>query len=288
MKVGVALANGGARVDGGDLVRLAVRAEEAGLDSVWVMDRWLRPHAAVDMPGVPVPVVMPAESYATVFDPIELLTFIAARTSRILLGTSAINVLYHPPVLLARRLATLDQLSGGRVIAGVTSGWMAEEFAVAGVPREHRGGGLDDHLAAMRAVWGPNPVRHEGSHYSIATSDIGPKPFQDRRIPLFVGFTTEAGARRAARIGDGIHPYRNDVDGLAADLAKVRDSGKPVVLRTDVGAGIFSADPASWGEDLLRLAGLGVDHVFVQLDADADARLDLLGEALRAFRPVDQ
>jgi alkanesulfonate monooxygenase SsuD/methylene tetrahydromethanopterin reductase-like flavin-dependent oxidoreductase (luciferase family) len=115
------------------------------------------------MPGTPVPITMPPEAYATVFDPLETLSFIAARTNRTALGTSAINVLYHPPVLLAKRLATLDRLSGGRVVAGVTSGWMAEEFAVTGVPRTRMGDGFDDHLAAMRAVWGRIPLSTKGS-----------------------------------------------------------------------------------------------------------------------------
>ncbi|GAA4020507.1 LLM class F420-dependent oxidoreductase [Allokutzneria multivorans] len=280
MLVGLALGNGGAHVDARDLVAEAVRAEAAGLDSVWVMDRWLRPHAAVDMPGVPVPVTLPAEAYSCVFDPIETLTFIAARTERVLLGTSAINALYHPPVLLARRLATLDQLSGGRVIAGLTSGWMAEEFAVAGVPRERTGVALDDHIAAMRAVWGPDPVAHSGAHYAIPTSDIGPKPLQDKGIPVVIGYTTPAGARRAARVGDGVHPYRNDFESLAGDIAVA--AGKPVVLRTDVGGGILPGSAERWGESLARLAEMGVDHVLVALDDDNS--VEALGAAVRALR----
>ncbi|SDM48574.1 TIGR03619 family F420-dependent LLM class oxidoreductase [Allokutzneria albata] len=284
MKVGLALRNGAANVDGRELVAAAVRAEEAGLDSVWVMDRWLRPHAAVDMPGVPVPVTMPADSYSCVFDPIETLAFVAARTERILLGTSAINALYHPPVLLARRLATLDQLSGGRVIAGLTSGWMAEEFSVAGVSSQVMGHGLDDHVAAMRAVWGPDPVTHNGEHYPIPASDIGPKPLQDKGIPIVIGYTTSAGARRAARIGDGIHPYRNDFDLLAADISVA--AGKPVVLRTDAGAGILSGSVRQWVDGLARLQELGVDHVLVQLDGDHP--VEVLAAAARALRESEE
>lgn len=278
MQVGVGLPNGGAEVDPAELVRLAVGAEEIGLDSVWVVDRWLRPRAPVTMPGVPVPVEMPAEYYASVYDPIDVLCHLAARTERIALGTSAINVLYHPPVLLARRLATLDRLSGGRLLAGVTSGWMAEEFVVAGVPAEHVGDGFDEHLAAMRAVWGPDPVRHDGPRYTIPASDIGPKPA--RPLPLLVGYNTTAGLRRAARIGDGLHPYRNDLVQLADELdrwrAAVREAGRdpgamPVVLRTaadptgDEGMSeVFTGPPERWPDDLAAIAELGVDHVLLQ------------------------
>jgi probable F420-dependent oxidoreductase len=200
------------------------------------------------MPGVPVPVTMPAEYYASVYDPIDVLCHLAARTERLELGTSAINVLYHPPVLLARRLATLDRLSGGRLVAGVTSGWMAEEFTVAGVSPEHVGAGFDEHLAAMRAVWGPDPVRHDGPRFPVPSSDIGPKPVRPT-LPLLVGYNTTAGLRRAARIGDGLHPYRNDLGQLAAELElwrlAAREAGRdpatmPIVLRT-------AADPDADG-----------------------------------------
>ncbi|MEJ3656299.1 TIGR03619 family F420-dependent LLM class oxidoreductase [Actinomycetes bacterium KLBMP 9759] len=290
VELGIGLPNGGADVDGDELVRLAVGAEEVGLDSVWVMDRWLRPHAPVTMPGVPVPITLPPEGYRSVFDPIDVLAFVAARTSRIRLGTSAVNVLYHPPVLLARRLATLDRLSGGRVLAGVTSGWMAEEFAVAGVPESRKGSGLDEHLAAMRAVWGPDPVCHESPRYPIPRSDVGPKPARGS-VPLLLGYTTEAGIRRAARIADGLHPYREDVDQLAADLdvwrAAVEAEGRepaalPVVLRatarftaTDA---LFSGGPQAWAEDLEAVARLGVDHVVLQPEPATD-----VGTTLAAF-----
>lgn len=278
VKLGVGLPNGGSGIDPGEVVRLAVAAERIGLDSVWVADRWLRPHAPVTMPGVPVPITMPAESYTDVLDPIDLLSFVAARTERIGLGTSAINVLYHPPVLLARRFATLDRLSGGRLIAGVTAGWMAEEFAVAGVPATGAGARFDDHLDAMRAVWGPDPVERRGTHYPVPTSDVGPKP--GRRIPLLVGYNSGAGLRRAARIGDGLHPYRNDLDVLAADLAAWRSAATeqgrdvadaPVVLRVMADPSApggareaFTGPIDGWAEDLAALGALGVGHVLLQ------------------------
>ena len=293
MKVGVGLPNGGADVDPGELIRLAVGAEEMGLDSVWVVDRWLRPHRPVTMPGVPIPVTLPAEYYREVYDPLELLAHLAALTQRIALGTSAINVLYQPPVLLARRLATVDRLSAGRLVAGVTSGWMAEEFAVAGVPRQRMGDGFDDHLAAMRAVWARDPVEYAGPHHAIPRSDIGPKP--SRPIPLIVGYNTAAGLRRAARIGDGLHPYRNDLDQLRADLTAWSAAGEslgrdvaalPVVLRVaadpdarrDPDSMSFTGPVDRWGDDLAAIDELGVDHVLLQFppDTGADETLDIM------------
>jgi alkanesulfonate monooxygenase SsuD/methylene tetrahydromethanopterin reductase-like flavin-dependent oxidoreductase (luciferase family) len=110
------------------------------------------------MPGVPVPVELPADGYACVLDPLDVLSHLAALTHRVQLGTSAVLALLQPPVLLARRLATVDQLSHGRVVAGLAAGWMSEEFAAAGTPAGNTGQRLEAHLAALRAVWGPDPV----------------------------------------------------------------------------------------------------------------------------------
>jgi probable F420-dependent oxidoreductase len=291
MLFGLGLPNAAARVDARALLRLARAAEDRGLDSVWVVDRWLRPTAPVVLPGVPVPVELPRELYASVLDPIDTLSWLVGQTERIALGTSAINVLYHPPVLLARRLATLDQLCDGRLIAGVTSGWMREEFLAAGVapPGDHSA--FDDHLAAMRAVWGPDPVSYRGSHFTVPEADIGPKP-PGGRIPLLVGYNTRAGLRRAARIGDGVHPYRNDLGQLRTELDLWRDtaadcgkdpSSMPVVLRAAAALGpsdhdLFGGDVTRWGDDLAALDAIGVDHAFVQFEppASVDAVIDAL------------
>jgi probable F420-dependent oxidoreductase len=292
MEIGVGLPNGGATVATEDLVRLATGAEAAALDSVWVMDRWLRPRHPVEMPGVPVPVEMPADGYACVFDPIDVLAHVAALTTRVRLGTSAVQAVLQPPVLLARRLATVDQLSRGRVIAGLAAGWMREEFAAAGRSRA-AGDRLDAHLAALRAAWGPDPVEITCDTYPVPPSDVGPKPFGRRAIPVLLGYTTAAGIRRAARIADGLHPYRTDAAQLAADIALFRsaaaEAGRdpaalPVVLRGDAvldpAAGrdrpLFRGTVAQWAEDVARVAELGVGHLVLQVDAPVEAALSAL------------
>ena len=289
MELGVALPNGGATVSAEDLVRLATGAEAAGLDSVWVMDRWLRPRYPVEMPGVPVPVEMPADGYACVFDPIDVLAHLAALTTRLRLGTSAVQALLQPPVLLARRLATVDQLSRGRVVA---AGWMREEFAAAGrSPADgHR---LAAHLAALRSAWGPDPVEVTSDTYPVPPSDVGPKPFGRAAIPVLLGHTTAAGIRRAARIADGLHPYRTEAEQLAADIALFRstaaEAGRdpanlPVVLCGDAVpdrvAGrdrpLFHGTVAQWADDTARVAELGVRHLVLQVEAPVEAALDAL------------
>jgi probable F420-dependent oxidoreductase len=293
MEIGVALPNGGSTVLTEDLVRLATGAEAAGLDSVWVMDRWLRPRRPVEMPGVPVPIEMPVDGYACVFDPLDVLAHLAALTTRVRLGTSAIQALLQPPVLLARRLATVDQLSRGRVVAGLAAGWMREEFAAAGRSATATGDRLDAHLAAVRAAWGPDPVEVACDTYPVPPSDVGPKPFGRATIPVLLGYTTAAGIRRAARIADGLHPYRTDDDQLAADIALFREAAAeagrdpaslPVVLRGDAvvepAAGrdrpLFRGTVAQWAEDAARVADLGVGHLVLQVGASVEAALDAL------------
>jgi probable F420-dependent oxidoreductase len=295
VELGIALPNGGGAVVADDLVRLATGAEAAGLHSVWVMDRWLRPRSPVRIPGVPVPVELPAGSYACVLDPLDVLAHLAALTHRVQLGTSAVLALLQPPVLLARRLATVDQLSHGRLVAGLAAGWMREEFAAAGTPAGNTGQRLEEHLAALRAVWGPDPVEIPAGAYPVPPSDIGPEPFRRAAIPVLLGYSTAAGIRRAARVADGLHPYRTDLDGLAADLVVFRaaaaearrDPGAlPVVLRGDAvpdqdageGRPLFRGTVEQWTQDARRVVELGVGHIVLQVAAPPETALDALAE----------
>jgi probable F420-dependent oxidoreductase len=295
VELGIGLPNGGSTVVVEDLVRLATGAEALGLHSVWTMDRWLRPRSAVTMPGVPAPVELPADSYACVLDPLDVLAHLAALTRRVRLGTSAVLALLQPPVLLARRLATVDQLSHGRVVAGLAAGWMDEEFAAAGVSGGDTGRRLEEHLAALRAVWGPDPVEIPAGAHPVPPSDVGPKPFDRPAIPVLLGYSAAAGIRRAARLADGLHPYRTDLDELAADLVVFRaaaaEAGRdpralPVVLRGDAvpahdageGRPLFHGTVAQWAEDARRVEELGVGHLVLQVAASPGATLDALAD----------
>jgi len=146
------------------------------------------------------------EIFATVYDPIEMLTFAAARTRKVKLGTSVMSALFQNPVTLARRFATLDRLSDGRVIAGIGQGDFRDEFEAANVPIKRRGRGFEEFANAMRAVWGPDPVSFTGDFYNIPESRIGPKPVQPCGIPMLLGAFAPASLERAARIADGIMP----------------------------------------------------------------------------------
>lgn len=291
MQLGMSLPQAGEVASRAEIARVAREAEAIGLDSLWVLDRLLRPLRPISR--VPGEVAEPLPKfYAHVYDPIETLAYVAALTERVRLGTSVINALFHPPVVLGKRLATLDQLSGGRVIAGLGQGWMPDEFAVADVPMARRGAGMAEYIAALRAVWGADPVSYAGRFYQIPESEIGPKPAQVGGIPILIGCYAPAATARAGRIADGLNPFASTWEQLSGDVATFhaaaqaagRDAAAlPIVARANARLNdtplfeaerpLFAGTVAQWADDLARVAELGVAHVFFAIDGPIDDRL---------------
>jgi probable F420-dependent oxidoreductase len=265
------------------ILRVAEGAERMGLASLWANERFLRPTAPVRI-GDRAVTLPPFLSIN--YDPIEALAFVAARTSRIRLGTSVLLSLLHRPVHLGRRLATLDALSGGRVIVGLGQPMMDQELAIADVSPRRRGAGFGEFIQTLRAVWAPDPVEFHGRFYEIPSSDIGPKPVQPGGPPILVSASALASVERAAAMGLGLNPQlaatgapETTWEGLVRILATFRrtaeaagrdPSSLAVVLRVtgpmterrpaDRAPLTGSADQVA--EDLPRLERLGVDHVF--------------------------
>ncbi|WP_327107093.1 TIGR03619 family F420-dependent LLM class oxidoreductase [Nonomuraea glycinis] len=218
MKLGIMLPVSGVHASPANITTIAQAAERIGYDSITTYERLLRPMAPA-MPGPDGTLERLPDIYRTTFEPLQTLSHVAALTSRIALSTNIINPLFHPPVVLARRLATLDQFSGGRVLAGFGQGWLPQEFATAGVPMKRRGAGFDEVIAAIRACWGPDPVEYEGRFYTIEASEINPKPVRGD-IPITVGANADSGIDRAARIADGITPIAWALDGATAQAKR--------------------------------------------------------------------
>jgi probable F420-dependent oxidoreductase len=256
-------------------VAFAERAEQLGLDSLWVLERLLRVLEPSAGPVIP-------EAYGTVYSPLETLAFLAARTSTIRLGTSVLDALFHAPVALGRQLATLDQLSGGRLLVGLGQGWSPEEFDTVGVSMSRRGNGFEDFLAALTAIWGPDPVSYEGRFYRFAASQVSPKPVRPGGPPVLLGAMPglAAPAQRAGRLGFGFNPGIYDWSAFENQLAAFQEAVPagahpgPVVVRINgtvtaeaLGADRLplTGDAAQVREDLARAASLGVDEVFWDL-----------------------
>ena len=197
----------------------AMRAETLGFDSVWVSER------------VAIPLDKP-HPYEPMVDPWVALAFVAAVTRRVSLGTSVSQIALRPPVLMAREMATLDRLSGGRVIVGAGAGWVEEEFTSTGVPFETRGGRLNEFIRLLRHLWTQPEKPWTGKHFQIPSIGLV-KPLTPGGPPIFVGAGGPAGLRRAARYGDGfisvmlpldlIAKMRSRLDELRAEAGRTGD-----------------------------------------------------------------
>jgi probable F420-dependent oxidoreductase len=204
VRIGFALPQIGPIGGPDSITRVGRHAEELGFDSLWVLDRLLYPVN----PRVPYPIgdgSLPI-AYKRVLDPIEMLTFAAAKTERVALGTSVLNIPWYNPVLLARRLATLDVLSGGRLRLGFGIGWSPDEYEAAGASWGTRGKSADERVSALKAIWTKDPVEFEGTDYKLAKSFISLKPIQKPHPPIYMAAYTPGAMKRVAREANGWFP----------------------------------------------------------------------------------
>jgi probable F420-dependent oxidoreductase len=205
MNIGIALPHIGPGAGREAIVEVARQAEALGFDSVWVLDRLLWPLSpTAKYPGNPrgeLPEVM-----QIVYEPMTVLSFAAAHTEKVRLGTSVLVAAYRSPVLVAKMAATLDLLSRGRLILGVGSGWSTDEFAAANQSIEERDERTDEFICALRELWRSGDSRFEGKYYRVPPSIFLPKPFQQCGPDIWIGGNSRRALRRAAELGDGWHP----------------------------------------------------------------------------------
>jgi probable F420-dependent oxidoreductase len=184
--VGITLPQVGKQATRQNVIQTAQQAEKEGFDSLWVIERLLWPIN----PQTPYPVTpdgsLPIE-YQMVLDPLETLTYVAANTNKIALGTCVIDMLFHNPVVLARRFATLDVLSEGRAICGLGIGWSKDEYQVSNIPFKDRGKRADEFIQTLKRIWTDDVVEFQGMFYNIPPAKIGPKPVQKPHIPIYLG-----------------------------------------------------------------------------------------------------
>ena len=147
-------------------------------------------------------------------DPLVWLSYIAGQTSTIKLATGILIVPQRNPGVLAKEVATLDKLSGGRVVLGVGVGWLEEEFDALGIPFARRGHRLDDHIAAMRSLWTNDDASYSGEFTKFTSVVSRPKPTQ-ASVPIVIGGHSPAAAKRAGRLGDGFFPGKGSNEELA-------------------------------------------------------------------------
>lgn len=225
MKFGIIFANTGPCAHGPAAAEFARAAEVAGFESLWTVEHVVVPSGYESRYPYDPSGKMPGGEDLDIPDPLVWLTWVAAATSTIRLGTGILILPQRNPVVLAKELATLDQLSGGRVELGVGVGWLEEEFDAIGVPFAERGRRTDDHVAAMRSLWSEDRATYHGEFTRFDGCISRPRPVNGS-IPVHVGGHTDIAARRAGRLGDGFFPGKGKPAELARLLGVARDAAK--------------------------------------------------------------
>ena len=193
------------------IIETACKAEELGFDALFVND-----HVIVDDAPRSAP-------WRNVYDPLMVLSHVAALTSRVLLGTSVLIMPYRNPIVTAKMVATLDQLSGGRAIAGVGAGWNEAEYDALGVPYHERGARTNEYLRLWQACWEPGPTTFHGRFFSFDQMHVSPKPLQQPHPPIWIGGSSHASLRRAARFAQVWQPTPTALPELISNQAYLRD-----------------------------------------------------------------
>ena len=218
MELGFALPHLGPIATRDNIRQVSIEAERLGYHSLWTNERLLKPvNPKTPYPGNPEGVL--DWQYETVFEHLTSLTYASALTERIRLGVSLINLPFHNPVQLAKRIATMDHLSNGRIDIGLGLGWSEDEADVTGTPFATRGRRGAEYIAAMKALWAPDPVEFHGDFVDVPLTEFGPKPVQQPHPPLYMGAFAPVALTRAGRIADGFTACCAPVDAILHDAA---------------------------------------------------------------------
>jgi probable F420-dependent oxidoreductase len=283
MKAGILLPQTGESATRENVLYIAKEAEKEGLDSLWVFERLFWP-IKPKTPYVATPDGSLPVQYQNVLDPLETLTYLAGHTNEISLGTCLIDMLFHNPVVLARRFATLDVLSRGRIIAGLGIGWSKDEYEVSGIPFEHRGQRANEFLQILKQIWTEEIVEFKGQFYSIPASKIGPKPVQKPHPPILLGGFSPNTFLRIVNYADGWLPVagfgsleqlEQAINNLREDAIKAnKDASKihvfaltyPNVLESSSSSSEQQRLPMTGtvdqiGANIIQIKAMGVEHI---------------------------
>ena len=279
MKIGFSLPNIGPIGTAEAVTKVAQRAEALGYSSLWTIERLLYPvKLQAPYPGTPDGSL--PEAYRQALDPLDALTFVAAQTRKIKLGTSVLDMPYHNPVVLARRLTTLDVLSNGRLCVGLGLGWNKDEMDATGADMKKRGALADEFLPLLKAIWTTNPVEFHGKFFNVPKSYIDLKPVQKPHPPIYMGAFVPAALKRVARQADGWNPILLPVSVMAQMFESLKQTAKDAgrdpdslsmvvhafLELTDKPLGkernIFSGSLDQIAEDVRGCAKIGAKEVF--------------------------
>jgi probable F420-dependent oxidoreductase len=267
MKIGFSLSNNQGIEDVREILDLATRAEDLGFDSVWASEHVFN-----------VSYVQERIGNRPYYEPLTILSYVAATTNTIGLGTSVLVLPYHNPIRLAKTAATLDVVSGGRLTLGVGVGVIEEELTAMGSPFSERGAITDETIAIMKELWTQEDPSYQGRFHSFSGMKFTPKPVQKPHIPIIIGGTSRAAIRRAANMGDGWHPTALEPETLRQRIRYLGDRAQaegrdPSEIAVSVSAPMGEAgregryslgsDPAEILQKAQTYEAIGVDRLVV-------------------------
>ncbi|MEM2883018.1 MAG: TIGR03619 family F420-dependent LLM class oxidoreductase [Nitrososphaerales archaeon] len=272
MKIGVCVPNFGSFASPSAIKAAAEAAEDLGFDSIWVTDH----------------LVVPIENripYGTTYEVISTLSYLASITKKIKVGISALILPLRNPVVVAKQAATIDQLSGGRLILSVGFGWLEKEFSYLKADYKHRYTTVKNGVKLMRALWAEDPVNYFDTNYSIVNALADPKPVQKTAIPIYIAGNTQKALEIALTIGDGWHPVGLSPEEVSQKLETVRRERAdfPITLRSPFKLGerldyrgasgramyTIQGSDKEISESLSRFHKNGVSHIVLHIISDS-------------------
>jgi len=282
MKLGVSIPNIGPVATPEAIKTVAKKAEAMGYNSLWTVERLLWP---ID-PKTTYPVTPDGslpEQYKYNLDPLDVLTFAAAVTTKIRLGPSVLDIPYYNPVTLARRLSTIDILSKGRLNVGLGLGWSPDEMEATGADIKVRGARADEFIQVLKALWTTDPSEFHGKFFSLSKSHINAKPVQKPHPPIYIAAFAPAALKRVASMADGWNPTGLSVEAMAQMFGAIKQMAEAagrnpselkmivrgnLVLRdkpVEKDRPIFMGTPDQIRQDIAACEKIGADEVFLEL-----------------------
>ncbi len=277
MKFGVHLPQSGPAASASAIQTVAKHAEELGFSDVWVSDHVALPKGAR----------YPPSSY--ILEPLIALTWAAASTERIGLGTTVLVLPLRPPVLIAKMLGTLDIMSGGRLILGAAGGWLEREFEALGVPFAERGARTDETVDLLRRCWTEDPIDAVAPTTGVKMTEMRLKPQPERKIPIWIGGHSEPAYRRAVEVGDGWHGAFHGPGEIASVTERLRRDRPEASFTLSMRASwdALRDDPDKIARELDQYMEIGIQHIVAEpVQRDQDSWLSCTDAFAKIFERV--
>ena len=273
------------------ITAFAQLVEKLGFDALWVSDHIVVPRSVDSRYPYSRDGSFPVSPDVSLMEPIATLLFAAAVTERVKLGTTVLVLPMRNPIVTAKQLASLDVLSNGRLILGVGTGWMEEEFQMLNVPFKRRGARTNEYIRLLKALWTEENPSFEGEFWQIKNVGFNPKPLQKPHPPIWTGGHSAPALRRAGRLSDGWHAVGVSPDTLREQFKEVQrhaeEAGRdPASLTLSVRPRVRMDDPAKTIELLRSYREVGVSHVVLEIFApDMDRVRSLMDTLANEIRP---